>query len=223
MKVKEIVTRVRSAIDEQMANDSEFLKKSSDEENLTDIIIDKIPYAQIYIIENAPEEKLDSGMVTAMDVSAVTGVTAGSMVSVKLPTDVLRVMSARLKSWSLSPVPVTEYSQEYLMQQDEYARGSWDRPVSAIRYKGTDRYLELYSAKDASDTPEVSYIKKPTTTDTETMKSNQNTDISVPTRLEAAFIYQIAALSMVAFREQVAQTLFGIAQNYLLSTISNSE
>lgn len=223
MKVKEIVARVRSAVDEQMANDSEFLKKSSDEENLTDIIIDKIPYAQIYIIENAPEEKLDSDMVTAMDVSAVSGVTAGGMVSVKLPTDVLRVMSARLKSWSLSPVPVTEYSQEYLMQQDEYARGSWDRPVSAIRYKGTDRYLELYSAKDASDTPEVSYIKKPTATSTETMKNDQDTEVSVPARLEAAFIYQIAALSMVAFREQVAQTLFGIAQNYLLSTISNSE
>lgn len=219
MKVKEIVTRVRSAIDELTVSDSEFQQQTSDEKNLNAIIIDKIPYALIYIIENAPEEKLDSDMVTALDVSSATGVTAGGMVSVKLPDDVLRLMSARLKSWSLSPVPVTEYSQEYLMQQDPYAKGSWDRPVSAVRYKGTDRYLELYSAKDASDTPEVSYIKKPTVADT----SSEETDIKVPSRLEGAFIYQVAALTMVAFREEVAQQLFGIAQNYLLSTISNRE
>ena len=105
------------------------------------------------------------------------------------------------------------------MQQDPYARGSWDRPVSAIRYKGWIRYLELYSARDASDTPEVSYIAKPTIGDT----SNPTTQVGVPSRLEAAFIYQIAALSMVAFREQVAQQLFVIAQNYLLSATDNRE
>lgn len=218
MKVKEIVTRVRSAIDELTVSDSEFLNKTSDEENLTAIIIDKIPYALTYVIENAPEEKIDSSMVTQYAVSGVT-VAAGAMVSVKLPADFLRLMSARLSSWSLSPKPVAESSQEYLMQQDTYARGSWDRPVSAYRYKGADRYLELYSAKANSDTVQVSYIKKPVVGDT----SSGETEIGVPARLEGAFIYQVAALTMVAFREQVAQQLFTIAQNYLFSTITNRE
>ena len=218
MKVKEIVTRVRSAIDELTVSDSEFTNKTSDEENLTAIIIDKIPYALTYVIENAPEEKIDSSMVTQYAVSGVT-VAAGAMVSVKLPADFLRLMSARLSSWSLSPKPVAESSQEYLMQQDTYARGSWDRPVSAYRYKGADRYLELYSAKANSDTVQVSYIKKPDVGDT----SSGETEIGVPARLEGAFIYQVAALTMVAFREQVAQQLFTIAQNYLFSTITNRE
>jgi len=37
----------------------------------------------------------------------------------------------------------------------------------------------------------------------------------VPTQLEASLIYQIAALTMVAFREEVAASLFAIAQRYL--------
>lgn len=211
---------MRSAIDE-LTNDSEFVYSSSDEENLETIIIDKIPYALIYVIENAPEEKLDSSMVIKLELPAgePAGTVAGGMVSVLLPDGVLRLMSARLTSWSLSPLPVSEHSQEYLMQQDQYAKGSWDRPVSAVRYKGTSRYLELYSARDAYDLPEVSYIAKPTVGDT----SDPETDVDVPTRLEAAFIYQIAALTMVAFREEVAKQLFGIAQNYLFSTITNRE
>lgn len=216
MKVKEIVERVRLAIDEQMENDSEFLNKSTDEANLTAVIIDKIRYALIYVIENAPDEKLDSNMLTEVNVGdATVTVAAGKCVSVKLPQDVLRVMSARLSSWSLSPVPITEYSQEYLMQQDEYARGSWDRPVTAIVYKGTDRYLELYSAKTSEDTVSVSCIKTPSVADAATMQENPDTDVSIPARLESAVIYQIAGLTMVAFREDIASSLFTIAQRYM--------
>ena len=214
MKVKEIVERVRLAIDEQVENDSEFLNKSTDEENLTAVIIDKIRYALIYVIENAPDEKLDSSMLTEVTVEDGT-VTVGQCVKVKLPQDVLRVMSARLSSWSLSPVPITEYSQEYLMQQDEYARGSWDRPVTAIVYKGTDRYLELYSAKTSEDTVSVSCIKTPSVADAATMQENLDTDVSIPARLESAVIYQIAGLTMVAFREDIASSLFTIAQRYM--------
>lgn len=97
------------------------------------------------------------------------------------------------------------------MQQDEYARGSWDRPVSAIAYHNDERYLELYSAKDSTDQLEISIIRKPTMEDI----SVTGTEIGVPARLEAAFIYQIAGLAMVAFREQVAASLFSIARQYL--------
>lgn len=204
---------MRSAIDEVMANDSEFLNASSDEQNLTDIIKDKIAYALTYVLENATEDKLGDDSFSALSSAETSGVTitAGQMVKVKLPSDVIRVVSARLSSWSQSPVPVSESSQEYLMQQDSYARGSWDRPVIAIAYHGAYRYLELYSAKANNDDIEASVIRKPTIGDT----SVGTTDISVPTRLEGAFIYQIAGLTMVAFREQVATTLFKIAREYM--------
>ena len=76
------------------------------------------------------------------------------------------------------------------------------------------------SAKDASDKPEISYIPKPTIASVATMEEQMETDVAVPTRLDAAFIYQIAALVMVAFREEVAKSLFSIAQQYLLSTLN---
>lgn len=213
MQVGEIVKRVRSAIDELMVNDSGFLTTSVDEKNLSNVIKDKIPYALTYIIENAPLEKIDGSMLDGLTSAELAGTTAaaGQPVKVKLPTDVIRVVSARLSSWQQSPLPVMESSQEYLMQQDEYARGSWDRPVVAIAYHGTGRYLELYSAKATGDTVEASIVRKPTIGDT----SDETTDVGVPVRLEAAFIYQIAGLSMVAFREQVAQQLFSIAQSHL--------
>ena len=219
MKVKEIVERVRSAIDEQMENDSEFLKQSTDEANLTAIIIDKIRYALTYVIENAPEVKLDSSLMDTVepDGEASGTVVAGQCVKVELPTDVLRVVSARLSSWPLSPVPVTEYSQEYLMQQDPYAKGSWDRPVSAIVYDSGKRYIELYSAKTSSDTVKITCIKQPEVGAASELAADQEEDVSVPARLEGAFIYQIAALTMVAFREDVASSLFTIAAQYLTS------
>lgn len=213
MQVQEIVARVRSAIDELMANDSEFLDQSSDEQNLTAVIIDKIPYALTFVIENAPDDKLDGDVLASLTEAELSGVSiaAGQPVKVKLPTDVIRVVSARLSSWPQSPVPVNESSQEYLMQQDEYARGSFDRPVSAVAYHGQDRYLELYSAKANDDRIETSVVRKPDLSDSQA-------DVGVPVRLEAAFIYQVAGLAMTAFREEVSASLFAIARQYLNTT-----
>lgn len=213
MQVQEIVRQVRSAIDELTVNDSEFLNASSDEQNLKDIIIDKIPYALTFILENAPEDKLDNDCLDVLTQAEISGVAIAERqpVKVNLPSNVIRVVSARLSSWSQSPVPVTENSQEYLMQQDEYARGSWDRPVNAIAYHGANRYLEMYSAKTNNDNIEISVIRKPAIGNT----SVATTNISVPSRLESAFIYQTAGLTMVAFREKIAESLFAIARQYL--------
>lgn len=207
---------MRSAIDELKDNDPEFLNATSDEQNLTDIIIDKIPYALTFVLENAPEDKLDNDSLDSLTQAETSGVTiaAGQPVKVKLPSSVIRVVSARLSSWPQSPVPVTERSQEYLMQQDEYARGSWDRPVDAIAHHGADRYLELYSAKTNNDTIEASVIRKPSTLPSG-LDGESTYDVAVPSRLESAFVYQIAGLTMVAFREQIAASLFTIARQYL--------
>lgn len=216
MYVAEILDRVRLAIDEQMANDSGFLSESSDEQNLTNIILSKIFDGVVFIIENAPIDKFDSSLIDTNTHSPSGTVLAGGCVKVELDATVLRVVSARLSSWFQSPMPVSESSPEYLMQGDGYAKGSWDRPVVAITYRNGKRYVELYSAKTSSDTVELTVIKKPTIASVVTMQANPaSTEIAVPTLLESAFIYQVAGLSMLALREETATALLTIARQYL--------
>ena len=97
------------------------------------------------------------------------------------------------------------------MQQDTYARGSWDRPVNILTYEGSDKMLEMYCAKSTGDTLKFVFIRKPSAYSTDNMES----DVPVPKSLQAALIYQVAGLSMVAFREEVAASLFSIADKYL--------
>ena len=216
MTVQEIVTRVRSAIDELMENDSQFLRQSTDEMNLTRVIIDKIGYALQHIMEVAPLDKLDDSVYeefSAADMASRFSIDSELVGHVKLPTDILRIIEARLSSWSHFPIPESDTSQVYLMQQDKYARGSWDRPVNILTYNGKQRMLEMYCAKTSSDTLNFVFIRKPAANSYDA--DHMDADVDCPTSLEASLIYQIAGLSMVAFREDVAASLFAIAARYL--------
>ena len=233
MKVTEIVTRVRSAIDELTQSGTDFLLESEDEANMTKIIIDKIGYALQYVIENAPLEKLDSNVFeqpTAEELggfSISTTDTDNMVAKMKLPEDLLRIIEARLSSWSQFPEPESDKSQVFLMQQDKYARGSWDRPVNILTWEGSDRYLYMYCAKTASDTLNLTFIRKPKLEDIPADgkdKDGHEIDVDVPTQLQTSLIYQVAGLTMVAFREDIAASLFAIAQRYLdPSRISKEE
>ena len=220
MTVQEIVTRVRAAIDELMPNDSQFLSQSNDELNLRDVIIDKIGYALQHIIETAPLEKLGDTMLQSLGTSELSSsfsIDSDSLVgTLSLPADLLRIVEARLSSWSHFPLPEPDTSQVALMQHDRYAHGSWDRPVNILTYAYSTtnkRVLKMYCARTTGDTLLFLYIKKPTLTNVDS--SHLSTEVSVPAKLEAAFIYQVAALSMVAFREDVAASLFQIADRYM--------
>ncbi len=226
MLVSEIVSRVRSAIDELMANDSGFLTESADEKNLTQVIIDKIGYALQYVVENAPLEKLDSSAfeeLTPAELQDFSLVNIGTLENpdykgrLKLPTDLIRIIDARLSSWTHFPRPLPDTSEEAIMQQDEYARGSWDRPVNILTYDGADRYLDMYCAKTGTgtgaDTLKFTFIRKPSTEHYD--DTDMSEDVPVPSLLEASLIYQIAGMAMTAFREDVAASLFAIARSYL--------
>lgn len=223
MTVQEIVTRVRSAIDELMANDSQFLSVSSDEINLDKVIVDKISYALQYIIENAPIDKLGNSMstLTSQELQSLFSIDVETLVGrLQLPSDMLRIVEARLSSWSLFPIPEPDTSQVYLMQQDTYARGSWDRPVNILTYTAGHQVLEMYCAKTASDELAFVYVKKPSGSYS---ISNPTATVDVPAKLEAALIYQVAGLSMVAFREDVAASLFAIAARHMGIKPENEE
>lgn len=214
MQVSGLVSRVRAAIDELMVNDSGFLSQSNDEINLDNIIKDKIADALQYVVENAPLEKLGTSLfknLTDSQLESSFSIDTTTLVgSLKLPTDLLRIVEARLSTWAQFPAPESDTSQVYLMQSDEYAKGSWDRPVNILTYEGTDRVLKMFCAKTSSDTLVFTYIATPTV-DT----SSTSSTIDVPPLLESALVYEVAGMAMVAFRDQVAQSLFAIADRHI--------
>lgn len=219
MQVQEIVKRVRLAIDEYTLEGTSFAQLTTDEQDLTRIIVDKIPYALQQVIDEAPLDKLDDDMfetlTSAQIASDFTLVTIGTdkMGKLKLPDDLLRIIEARLSSWSHYPIPEPSTSQVYLMQQDQYARGSWDRPVNILTFDGSDRVLEMYCAKTSSDTLQFVYIAKPDATNVDI--EHPTTDVDVPSKLEASLIYQVAGLTMMAYREDIAGTLLAISKRYM--------
>ena len=193
-----------------------FAQLTTDEQDLTRIIVDKIPYALQQVINEAPLDKLDSGMfVTTLPSGSFSLVQYGTdyMGKLKLPDTLLRIVEARLSSWSHYPIPEPSTSQVYLMQQDEYARGSWDRPVNILTFNGSDKVLEMYCAKTSSDTLQFVYIAKPVTTNVDT--DHLTTNVNVPSKLEASLIYQVAGLTMMAYREDIAGTLLAISKRYM--------
>lgn len=215
MTVEEIVTRVKSAIDELTQDGTDFEFSTEDSQNLTRIIVDKIGYGLVYLLEHAPLDKLDGDDFSSLtqEEAAQFTIDANLMGRLRLPADVLRIIDARLSSWSLFPKPEEVYSQVYLMQMDEYARGSWDRPVNIITYNNGARFLEMYCAKEQTDALIFTCIRKPDVSGIST--SSMQTTVDVPSKLEPALIYQVAGLTMTAFREEIAQSLFAIARNYM--------
>ncbi len=214
MQVSGLVSRVRAAIDELMANDSGFLTQSSDEVNLDDIIKDKIADALQYVVENSPLDKLGTSLfvtLTGTELSNRFSIDTTTLVgTLKLPADLLRIIEARLSTWAQFPKPESDSSQMALMQSDQYAKGSWDRPVNILTCDGTDWYLKMYCAKESSDDLKFTYIARPTVN-----TSSGTNVVNVPPLLESALVYEVAGMAMVAFRDQVAQSLFAIADRHI--------
>ena len=211
MNVGDVVKRVRAAIDELMVNDSGFLS-NSDEANLRDVIVDKIGYGLNWVLENAPSELLDIDSLSELTPTELAHFQIGDdgVGRLQLPDDLLRIVEARLSSWFRAPEIVSAQSEVYLMQHNRYTRGTWDRPVSVLTHQGTTRQLEMYSAKTADDTL---IVRKPTAiynTDTQDSAS-----VGVPIRLEPAFVYHVAGLTMLAFREEIASSLLELSEKYL--------
>ena len=183
------------------------------------MIVDKIGYALQYVYENAPLNKLDSSAfeeLTQQEVQSSFSIGSDLVGRLKLPSGLMRIVTARLSSWSHFPIPEPDTSQVYLMQQDQYAKGSWDRPVNIL----TAGTLEMYCAKNQSDTLKFVFIRKPSTSFSPDAPTTQ---VKIPASLEASLIYQVAGLSMVAFREDVAASLFAIADKYLDINVKGGE
>ena len=217
---------MRSAIDELTANDSQHITSSGDVQNMDRIIVDKIGDALIHIYEEAPLGKLTDvfDKLSAQEVSLFSLDSDTLVAKITLPDNFLRFVSARLSSWSHYPIPEDATSPVAMMQQDQYAKGSWDRPVIIMSVSNKNRYLEMYCAKTSEDTLSFTFIRKPTVPTVDvTSTSSMEQDIDVPAKLEAAYIYHVAALTEAAFREDIADALMAISQRYLDQNATNTE
>lgn len=202
--VEDIIGLVRTKLDEIGLNESEMMNAEEDNVNLDKIIRSCISDAYRYVSLNADISLLEGKVL------ASAGMTIGSDLvgKVMLPSDFLRLINVRLSSWISSPaVVVDEKSPVYQMQGNRLLCGTPQRPVAALVYTMTGRQLELYKASSTNDTLK-SFVYVPS------LPGNfESVDLSV--QVSDAFIYYIAALVLLSFREEAAANFFAVARNLL--------
>ena len=211
MLVRDIIYRVRAAIDEIQSLDSPKLVDNLNFDNLDMIIADKIPFALEFVIQNAPLSLLDGDLSSQISDGLVTTKYDGT-IEIELPSDTLRVISARLSSWFVSPPVSDEHSDVARMQGFQVSRGSWDNPACVLYAENGKQILRMFSLKEASDKYYITLIRKPSLSISES--ADGTGDVKIPSRVEASFIYYLAGLTMLAMGEQ-SQNFFDVALSNL--------
>lgn len=122
-----------------------------------------------------------------------------------LPSTALRVTRVRVNTWNKGcSAFIAEDSDEYLMQSDDTAKATTDRPVAAIIQTNPLR-IECFPKPSSGDVISVSLVNTPD--DTDYTESAGTSDIYVPVKMQGAFIYYLAYLVMCAFENSAKGTL----------------
>lgn len=227
MKVGEVIRRVKSVIDEHTSTDTAGYLGDEYSSDLREVIVDKIPYALNWVYLNAQANLLTSDMVSAYtggteESDKVLKMTFGhdNMVTVILPDDFLRLVSAKLSSWFYAPTPVDESSPVALMQQGRVTKGCPDMPVCVLGTSGNRNALFMYTAESEKDTLDISLVCKP---DTDS-DMDEDSEITVSEKLLKSFIYYIAYLTTLAYRDTSASAFLQVAMDEIgLRTDKNIE
>ena len=210
MNVSEIIYKVKAAIDELSTLDYPKLAESVNLENIDLIIVDKIPYALEWIIQNAPATLLTGDLTESFNNSGlVTKVSGDYVFEIELPSTTLRVVSARLSTWMFTPEMSDEHSDVAAMQMYPTSRGTWDNPACVIYNENGKQILRMFSGKTKDDVYYITLALKPDVSFTDTWDGE--TIVPIPERLTASFIYYIAGLTTLAMKEDVSKSLLELA------------
>lgn len=210
MNVSEIIYKVKAAIDELSTLDYPKLAESVNLENIDLIIVDKIPYALEWIIQNAPATLLTGDLTESFNNSGlVTKVSDDYVFDIELPSTTLRVVSARLSSWMFTPEMSDEHSDVAAMQMYPTSRGTWDNPACVIYNENGKQILRMFSGKTRDDVYYITLALKPDVSFTDTWDGEAI--VPIPERLTASFIYYIAGLTTLAMKEDVSKSLLELA------------
>ena len=210
MNVSEIIYKVKAAIDELSTLDYPKLAESVNLENIDLIIVDKIPYALEWIIQNAPATLLTGDLTESFNNSGlVTKVSSDYVFEIELPSTTLRVVSARLSTWMFTPEMSDEHSNVAAMQMYPTSRGTWDNPACVIYNENGKQILRMFSGKTRDDVYYITLALKPDVSFTDTWDGEAI--VPIPERLTASFIYYIAGLTTLAMKEDVSKSLLELA------------
>lgn len=210
MNVSEIIYKVKAAIDELSTLDYPKLAESVNLENIDLIIVDKIPYALEWIIQNAPATLLTGDLTESFNNSGlVTKVSDDYVFEIELPSTTLRVVSARLSTWMFTPEMSDEHSDVAVMQMYPTSRGTWDNPACVIYNENGKQILRMFSGKTKDDVYYITLALKPDVSFTDTWDGEAI--VPIPERLTASFIYYIAGLTTLAMKEDVSKSLLELA------------
>ena len=210
MNVSEIIYKVKAAIDELSTLDYPKLAESVNLENIDLIIVDKIPYALEWIIQNAPATLLTGDLTESFNNSGlVTKVSGDYVFEIELPSTTLRVVSARLSTWMFTPEMSDEHSNVAAMQMYPTSRGTWDNPACVIYNENGKQILRMFSGKTKDDVYYITLALKPDVSFTDTWDGEAV--VPIPERLTASFIYYIAGLTTLAMKEDVSKSLLELA------------
>ena len=210
MNVSEIIYKVKAAIDELSTLDYPKLAESVNLENIDLIIVDKIPYALEWIIQNAPATLLTGDLTESFNNSGlVTKVSGDYVFEIELPSTTLRVLSARLSTWMFTPEMSDEHSGVAAMQMYPTSRGTWDNPACVIYNENGKQILRMFSGKTRDDVYYITLALKPDVSFTDTWDGEAV--VPIPERLTASFIYYIAGLTTLAMKEDVSKSLLELA------------
>lgn len=232
MKLSEIITRVEAALDELGDSAALYVGDSATEDgqgaNLQSVIIDKVPYALRWVLDNIPIDLLDIDLFTFYTASSGSayseddGVLAMTfdddlVATVSLPDDTFRVVNARLSSWKYSPSPVSMRSDTALLQQYSSTMGCPELPVSVFGIADGGKKLYMYTGESTDDTFSGTVILFPDWDDIDT--DDLDTDIPVPSKFLKNFIYYIAYLVAAAFRDANQSGFLEIAKDGLTNLV----
>lgn len=202
--IDEIIKEVRVKIDEIGINESEMMDTEEDNKNLDTIIKSCVSeaYRMVSLLSDVSMIEGKDGSDMQLDIDS------GLVGRISLPSDFIRLVSVRLSSWiSAKSSAVPEDSMEYRMQSNKWICGTPKRPVVALVNGADGRILELYKAASVNDTlKSFTYVAS---------IDRNSSSVNISEQLSDAFLYFVAGLSMVTFREEIAEDFFKLGRNML--------
>lgn len=184
-----------------------------------DIIRSKLVDAATLVESNAPLSMLSgkgwgAGVLSGLECVKVDN---SYVYRIKLPSDTLRLIRIKLKSWSRAARIVDENDEEALFQTSHIrgVMGAPERPVAVVQ-QGADGELEvmLYSSEVGGST-EKDYdpIETGTYLPLPKIENEGQETISLPEKLKSAVVYMTGYLACMTLGDtETASALLSVAQ-----------
>ena len=219
MTHKEIIEAVRHCIDCETDNTSD-IAATKDDIYMDNIILAKIADAQHWVAMTAsqsPYLSADSKADTATSTVTLNSLSVQQFTDVKEVTDVgivtlpigievYNVCWVRCSDWHKATIPSEDTSDSALTMFDEIAKGTKGRPQAVIMRTSPLKILIQPYTGDSSVS--LSFVGV-------NMIKDGDESVSIPQKLQSAFIYYIAYLLLSAYGDNRSQVMYNIAVQQL--------